>query len=1110
MAVMPRFRAIDTTRFGLCPWMSATISIVLLQATSMAFGADAEFFERQVRPVLATRCYSCHGSDKQFGNLRLDSRDRILRGGNTGPAAVAGKPADSLLIKAVRHEGLKMPLGGKLKAEEIAALEEWIQKGLPWPESTALKLATGDAGFYEKLIREHWAFQPVKLRSVPEGRGSNPIDRFISEKLRAENLAMAASADRHVLARRAAFVLTGLPPSRDDLNSFLNDSTPGAYERLVDRLMASPHFGERWARHWMDVVRFAETYGYEWNFEINGAWRYRDYLIRAFNSDVPYDQFVREHIAGDLLPKPRTREKGHWNESVLATAFYRLGEMGHDNCNQFPEIRTDVVDNQIDTLTKAFQGMTVSCARCHDHKIDPIPTEDYYALYGMLNSSRPVTQTIDLAGPDEAKRSRLAALKSQIRTDLASAWLGEIAGMDRLITAAIAWQNDSDDAAVVSRGLDPSRVNRFRKLLQRSNVDLSDPLYPIAEWMRQSGAENWRKIAGKYVDEASKRKRFNSEKFVVFADFRKGLPAGWSGDGWGYRTGQAKDGDFAVATEGGDAVIGIYPAGLVTHLLSDKLNGVLRSPLLPKDKKFLTMQVAGGNLGAYRLIMDHCVIGEDHQILNSPKLTWVRSTTKSDQPLPTYLELSTKSDNPRLPERPEKFKDFKEDQLASPRSFWGVTRVLLHDEEVEPKPELEHMTALLASNPESMEHLTARFARLAQNAIQNWSEGKAVADDVVWLDWLLQNGLITNSRNLTPELRELTHQYRQVESGLADPAVVYSMADIDAGKDYPILTGGQASSPGRPAPRHFLTLMPESLRKVNPEQSGRRELAEAIASKDNPLTARVMVNRLWHHVFGRGLVSTTDNFGRYGDAPTHPELLDYLSARFMEEGWSMKKLIRLMVLSDTFRQSSNAPPISAEADPQNRLWGKYPVRRLEAEAVRDSILAVSGSLDEKLFGESVQPHRGEAKPYRRLFQGPLDGGGRRSIYLKVTRMEGPRFLETFDFPPPLQTRGARDVTNVPSQSLALLNDPFVIGQSRSWAERLVAQSDDAVEARLSRMFVAALGRTASPEELHRMRLLVESLAQRHSLKTSAVLSSVEVWKDIAHTFFNMKEFVYLR
>jgi hypothetical protein len=1090
--------------------MRASAALLLLLGTPMP-GQPDDFFESRVRPVLATKCYGCHGQEKQFGNLRLDSRDRILRGGKSGPAAEPGKPRESLLIKAVRHEGLQMPVGGKLKAEEISALEQWVATGLPWPEDKKVKLAAGDPGFYEKLIREHWSFQPVKKSAAPEGAATNPIDRFIGAKLQSSGIAMAVRAGSHTLARRAAYALTGLPPGREDVTAFLNDRSPAAYERFVDKLLASPHFGERWARHWMDLVRYAETYGYEWNYEIHSAWRYRDYLIRAFNSDLPYDRFIREHIAGDLLPNPRTLDNGRSNESVLATAFFRLGEMGHDNCNQFPEIRTDVVDNQIDTLTKAFQGVTVSCARCHDHKIDPIPTEDYYALYGILNSSRPVTRTLDLRGPDEATRERLTSLKSQIRSALASAWMHESANIGRYLAAAISWENDSADATRIAEGLTVSRIDQFRTLLQRTNVDMADPLYPAAQWMRSSGAAEWRKIVDSYRDEALKRQRFNAEKFIVLADFRNGLPAGWSGDGWGYRTGRSKDGDFAVATEGGDALSGVFPAGLFTNLLSDRLNGVLRSPLLPRDKKFLTMQIAGGNLGAYRLILDHCVIGEDHQLLKNPNLDWVRTPAKTDQPLPTYLEISTKRDNPRLPERPEKFKDFSDDQLASPRSFWGVTRILLHDEEVAPKAELHHMDRLLAgSAPGTIQEAAARFESTVRDAIRAWSENRATADGVAWIDWLLQNGLLSNSRNVSSELRALTGEYRKIEAELPDPAIVYSMADVDPGKDYPILTGGQARAPGRPAPRHFLSLMPESLRKINPQQSGRRELAEAIASKDNPLTARVMVNRIWHHVFGRGLVATTDDFGRYGEPPTHPELLDHLAARFVEDGWSIKKLMRMMVLSDTFRQSSGADAKAVAADPQNLLWHRYPIRRLEAEAVRDSILAVSGALDPKLFGPSLQPRRDEAKPYRRLFQGSLDGEGRRSIYLKITRMEGPQFLEIFDFPPPMQTRGNRDVTNVPSQSLALLNDPFVVAQARVWAERLVSRRDDAMDGRLSFMFETALGRTASDEELRRMRVLVESLARRHSVETAGTLSSIAVWKDVAHTFFNMKEFIYLR
>ena len=297
-----------------------------------------------------------------------------------------------------------------------------------------------------------------------------------------------------------------------------------------------------------------------------------------------------------------------------------------------------------------------------------------------------------------------------------------------------------------------------------------------------------------------------------------------------------------------------------------------------------------------------------------------------------------------------------------------------------------------------------RFQTTVQDVLRAWGENRASDQDVAWLDWLLRESVILNSRNLTPALRALTDQYRAAEAGLDDPEVIYSLGDFDHGRDNPIFQGGQALSLGRPAPRHFLKLMPAELRQVGTEYSGRRELAEAIASQRNPLTARVMVNRVWHYVFGRGLVATTDNFGRYGEAPTDPELLDYLTARFVSEGWSVKKLIRLLVTSQTFEQSTTPVAGALEADPQNLKWDRYPVRRLDAESVRDHILAVSGRLDTKMYGPSIDPHRGEAKEYRRLFQGPLDGNGRRSIYLKVTRMEGPRFLELFDLPPPLQTR----------------------------------------------------------------------------------------------------------
>ena len=1058
---------------------------LIISTPALSAADDFEFFEKRIRPVLAKNCYVCHAAGKQSGALRLDSRERLIEGGKSGAAAIPGKPDESLLIKAVRHEGLKMPMGGKLIASDVAALEEWVRKGLPWPdEKTGIKAGAGTPDFYQKLIREHWAFQPVRAIQVPKSSG-NPVDAFVRTKLEKMGLKLAPAAQPRDLARRVANVLTGLPPEQN---------SPAAYGVFVDSLLASPHFGEQWARHWMDVVRYAETYGYEWNFEIRGAWRYRDYLIRAFNSDVPYDQFVREHIAGDLIDKPRTRGDGKYNESVVGTTFFRLGEMGHDDCIQFRELRTDVVDNQIDTLTKAFQGVTVSCARCHDHKIDPIPTEDYYALYGILNSSRPVTRTLNLQGPSAASRSLLVQLKGQTRIELADAWLKETSSLGRQLAAALAWRHDAIDSASAAANLDPLRVNLWLKLLDRKKVDLDDPLFPIAQMAdAKDWNETWNGLIKQYGKETAERDIFNREKFTLIGDFGKELPAGWSTDGLGLREGPSASGDFAVATEGYQAVSGIFPSGLFTNLLSDRMNGVLRSPLLPKDKKFLSLQVLGEKVAAERTIVDHCVIGEDHQIIESPTLKWITIPTKSSQQLPVYVELNTKSDNPRLPERPDKFKNVTNSDMVSPRSYFGVTGAYLHDEKVTPKAALKHMTRVMgATPPEDLNALAQHFQDTVQDVLRAWRENRSSEEDIVWIAWLIREQAISNSRNLTPALHDLIDRYRAVEAGLEDPEVIFSMGDFDRGWDNPIFTGGQALSLGRPAPRHFLTLMPAELRQVGTEHSGRRELAEAIASPRNPLTARVMVNRVWHYVFGRGLVATTDNFGRYGELPSNPELLDYLAAKFVEDGWSVKKLIRLLVTSETFQQSSDA------------------VRRLDAESIRDNILAVSGRLDRTLYGPSIEPHRSEPKEYRRLFQGPLDGNGRRSIYLKMTRMEGPRFLELFDLPPPLQTRGNRDVTNVASQSLALLNDPFVLDQARVWSERLTARKDDTVDARLSGMLLNALGRPPSRDELDRWRSLTSRLAVQHQVAAADLLASKTVWKDVAHTFFNTKEFLYLK
>lgn len=1087
-------------------------------AASEGSPAALEFFERNVRPVLARNCYSCHGSAQELGGLRLDSRAALLRGGSRGPAVLPGHPEQSLLIKAVKHDGLKMPLGGKLTDSEIAALEKWVSQGAPWPEETDKGTpASGDAGLYEKIRKEHWAFQPIRKPAIPRVRNSawsdRPVDRFILAALEKKGLAPSPEVDRQTLARRLSFLLTGLPPTPLEVDLFVRDQAPGTYERLVDRLLSSPHFGEQWARHWMDVMRFGETFGNDWNYELHGAWLYRDYLIRAFNRDVPYDQLVREHLAGDLLEKPRLNHELGVNESLIGTAFYRLGEQGHDDCVYFRAVRTDVVDNQIDVLGKAFLGLTVACARCHDHKLDPIPTADYYALYGVLTSSRMVMRTADLPEVNRRYKQQLAELKPAIRTELAAYWSREADTIVRYLLAADrAWKGLPPQEEDL-RELSVERIQSWLSLLNRPKIEMEDPLYPWVEASRgKSFSGDWRQLAARYASEAKARAAYNQQHFQSFGDFRNGGYSGWHPEGLGLLEGASPPGEFAVAVTGPQAVTGVYPSGLYTHLLSERLNGALRSPAVPKTKKFVSIQVLGGRLGSRRTILDNCMLSEDYEPLNHNGFTWFKMPSRHEhKEMPFYVELVTKSDNPRLPDRPERMKGVKPEELASPFSYFGIARAVLHDEDATPKDELAHFERFFGGPaPSNLRDLANHYAALLRQSLAAWEAGKATNDDAAWIHWFLRNRLLSNSNELTPRLRSLIDEYRAVDSRITAPRVFHGMADLEPGYDVPVFIAGNPGHPGKVVSRGFLEIFTEPGSDLAPQGSGRREVAELIASPRNPLTARVMVNRIWHHLFGTGLVATADNFGRYGEPPSHPELLDYLAARFIEEGWSVKKLIRQIVLSKTFQQASRHSAAAVEADPQNRLLHRYPVRRLQAESIRDAILFTSGRLDRTLYGPSIHPYRTEPKDYRKLHKGPLDGDGRRSLYLKVTRHEGARFLEIFDFPEPMVPRGARDNTNVPPQALALMNDPFVLDQAGYWADRLVKDDAPSAEQRIEAMFRTALSRLPTAGERERFSALVAEMASHHKVEKDKVLADKKVWKDVAHSLFLLKEFVYIR
>ncbi|MDZ4686287.1 MAG: DUF1549 and DUF1553 domain-containing protein, partial [Planctomycetaceae bacterium] len=943
-------------------------------------------------------------------------------------------------------------------------------------------------------------------------------------------------------------VLTGLPPAAELVDAFVEECdaahvAPGerlpqaAVEKLVDALLASPRFGERWARHWMDVVRFTETHGNEWNYEVHHAWRYRDYLIRAFNADVPYDQLVLEHIAGDLLPEPRWNADGRFQESVIGTGFYRFGEVNHDDCISLLELGFDIVDNQIDTLTKAFQATTVSCSRCHDHKFDAVSARDYYALLGILRSSRLVAHTIDAPEVNVPTKARLQTLKADIRNELAAVWQRDAGDIPRYLLAATARQAKAAEAEALAAGLDAARLDKWVAALAVEKAPLEDPLEPLRRLMRtppadaEGFAKAWASLADEFHNEDRTRTEFNQTNYTTWADFRTGEPTDWQVGGQGLRDARPHSGDLAVATEGDAIIRAILPAGAFTHGLSDKLNGTLRSPVLPTGKPHISFQVLGQRSSAVRLVSNNCQLNyKNYRALTNPELQWVTFSPPADRDsLRTYAELMTMFDNPKFPDQlsalggdTANYRLPWEQAAANPRSHFGVTRVVLHDVAEPPRAELSHLRSLFTGEaPADATAVAARYATVIGAAVHAWSADTATDDDVRWLNALLTRELLGNRSGLSPKLDALLQQYREADAALSLPTVIAGMSDGSGGYDQALFVRGNCRQPGEIVPRGYLEVLEPPVAAASAtapcagsdarsfDSSGRWEMARRIAAADNPLTARVMVNRLWHHLFGTGLVRTVDDFGHAGELPSHPELLDHLAAQFVADGWSTKRLIRSLVLSRAFQMSSRPTPHGAEREPTNRLLHHYPARRLEAEAIRDSILAASGRLDGRLFGPSVQPFRDKEYVDRRLFPGPLDGGGRRSIYIKNTLMEPPRFLAAFNFPGGKVAQGRRDVTNVPAQALALLNDPFVIQQADVWAEKLIARSDDSASSRIGILYTTALGRSPSSDERQRFEQAIMQFAELQQVPSGEVLRSQTVWKDVAHAVFNLTEFIYI-
>jgi hypothetical protein len=749
---------------------------------------DADFFETKIRPVLVERCYSCHSAsaNKRKGGLLLDSRESILKGGDSGAAAGPGDPDKTLLLRALSYsDDPKMPPKGRLGAAIIADVKEWIRRGLPWPASGE----TGaPASAPEKPRPLPWSFQPIRKPTGPK----NDIDHYFPE---------TSPAGKAALLRRVSFDLIGLPPTVEELDVFLRDESSDAFDKVVARLLASPHFGERFARHWMDVVRYADSTGFGADYTLDEAWKYRDYLIDAFNQDKPYDVFVREQIAGDLLTPP----------VPIATGFLLVGPKELAEYDK-EKLRMDVVDEQLNTIGQAFLGLTFGCARCHDHKFDPIPTADYYALAGILRSTRTIPPG-NLSGPISAWNRRL---------------------------------------------IDPAPGQEKA----------------LAEWKKE-------------VERARQR--------LV----------------------QVRDRKSAAA-----------------------------------EARTLERTLA-------RLKAD---------------------------PKPDENELR------RL-----------ESELAKKKS-------------------------IVAPTPAEIDRLEAELLRAFQRP---------------------------------------------------KPEEALAVEDEKAPADLPIHIRGDVHNRGALAPRGFLrSIALEGSSPVDPKSSGRLQLAEWIARPDHPLTARVMVNRLWQHLMGEGLVRTVDNFGARGEPPSHPELLDLLATRLREERGSLKAVLREIVLSRTYRRAGRG------------------LRRLEAEALRDSMLAISGELD-RTRGGSTMTYTGRLFVPLESIALPVDPWRRRAVYLPIYRgTTPPDLLEAFDFAPPGLVTGRRASTSVPTQALFLMNSPFILDRARAVARGLLERTELDDGGRVDLLYRKDFSRL--PREAERRRALEFVRG-----------GDLEAWTDLAQALFASNEFLFL-
>jgi hypothetical protein len=1086
-----------------------------------------EFFEKQVQPILKGRCHKCHGAEEKIrGGLRLTSREKVLKGGDQGAAVDLENPRDSLLIQAINYDGLKMPPSGKLPKGEIDTLTKWVALGLPWSPAAAAEEEKPKEGppLVDDEARSYWAYRPLQPGEIPRvnaaDRVANPTDAFLLAKLEAEGLSLAPPADPVALVRRAYYDLIGLPPTPAEVDAWLADKAEGAFERLIDKLLASPQYGEKWGRHWLDLVRFAETHGYERDLAKPFAWRYRDYVINSFNRDKPYDRFLIEQLAGDELDEVTP-------ETLIATGFYRLGIWDDEPADRLLA-RYDVLDGIVSTTGQVVLGMTVGCARCHDHKKDPIPQRDYYRLLAFfrdVSDMNPKNTRMYATPDDRREHDRLAREKLKREGELYQ----QLFAVEQKLAAAL----DAKEGTGVSRRAGADLVDlkfRFYRDTWERLPDFDSLKFETAGDLPRNvitlSAASRQEAMGLVFE--GNLKVPEAGEFVFSVDATEGVRLTVGGE----RVFDRPEAGAHKGTGRGQLGVGFVPLRVEYFNTNKKPElkiawegpGVKRRPLTDDSSAGdVTPLVADSRVDPpQQWTYTFSRPAKEWTTKGFDDADWKRGPAGFGTPgTPGAVNNSVWNTSDiwlrksfRLTEVPERVAiDLHHDDevevfLNGRMVFESGGYLVAYKRIVLP---VEAAQALVAGDNVMAVHCHQTTGGQYIDVGLSAAAGRDLLEGLVSKrgDELLGRGTVAKYQALKAELaasRKASLPETRME--------IMCVAEQGREKTH-VLIRGNPGAPGELVECGFpqvLTSTAPAIREHagdEPTSGKRRALAEWLTAKDNPVTPRVMANRLWQFHFGRGIVPTPNDFGRLGEAPTHAELLDWLAGEFVRGGWRIKPMHKLIMLSNAYRMSAAATPAGLEKDPGNRLFWRFNMRRLAAEEVRDSILAVSGKLNLKAGGPSVYPPipqavlAGQSVPGSGWGNSPPEEASRRSVYIHVKRSLLVPILSQHDMADTDSSCAVRFTTTVPTQALGMINGEFTNEQAGLFAERLEREAPGDLARQVARGIRLTTSRTPSQEEIDREANFARKLQRETGMTAQKALAQYCL------LLLNANEFVYL-